>query len=143
MLEVLEMLAEGLRSLTIDGSRVFQRVVTSIEQINAQSFYTMPIAIVGLLEETWDNENPSLGTATVFIDVWVSDQTMTAGKVALVNDLGLIRITEVIVENLGVLVPDEYGANLVMTGTSAPDQLVDGQKRPIWTRRMTYRFLKG
>lgn len=143
MLEVLQMLAAALFALQIDGQNVFQRVETRIENLDADQFYNMPIGIVGLLEETWDGENPTLGTATIFVDVWVSDQTMTAGNLGLTNDIGLVTITDTISENLGVLVPDQYGANLVMISASAPDQLVDGKGRPIWARRLTYRFLKG
>jgi hypothetical protein len=134
----------SLRALTHSGGgKAFTQVLLSIDEVSRETFYSMPVAVLGNKEVSNDAENPELGTELIWVDIWTRDASTPGGKEQLVGERGCNDLVEKVRAGLAHQADGNWMAGLRITRISAPFKREVPNIGFVWNARVTWEVIKG
>lgn len=136
--------------LMSDGTtKAFTKVLISVDDVTPQTFYSLPVCVIGSKQSSWDDENPELGTFDVWLDMWTRDMATTGGKAQLTNsgpatgERGINELEERIVEDLSHFSNAPFFSACSLVGATEPERLSPDGKKFLYHKRITYQAVIG
>lgn len=141
---LLEAVITTLAALTHSGGgKAFTKILPSIDEVSPETFYSLPVAVLGNKDVRNDPENPELGTELVFIDIWTRDASTPGGKEQLLGERGCNDLVEVVRAALAHKADGDWMAGLSITGISRPFKREVPKQGFVWNARVTCTVIKG
>lgn len=133
-----------LAALTVTGGgKAFTQVLLSIDEVSPETFYSMPVAVLGNKDVANDRENPELGIEQVWIDIWTRDASTPGGKEQLVGDRGANDLAEKVRAAIAHQAAGNWMAGFSVVRISAPFKREVPSRGFVWNTRVTCEVIKG